>query len=110
MGSLSCPDLRHQRVSIADSCQAAAASRPDITGGRVSLVIFFYPDADNLERQWQTITEEDDEGKSTVTDASALPCLTSMPMLIIAVAVCSIKALRKRRKLASESFSKLSLM
>ncbi|CAE7282487.1 unnamed protein product [Symbiodinium sp. CCMP2456] len=42
---------------------------PDITGGRVSLVIFFYPDADNLERQWQTITEEDDEGKSTVTDA-----------------------------------------
>ena len=46
--------------------------RPDITGGRVSLVIFFYPDADNLERQWQTITEEDDEGKSTVTDAAAL--------------------------------------
>jgi len=42
---------------------------PDISGGRVSLVIFFYPDADNLERQWQTITEEDDEGKSTVTDA-----------------------------------------
>jgi len=40
---------------------------PESTGGRISLVIFFYPDADNLERQWQTITEEgDDEEKVTV--------------------------------------------
>eukprot|EP00438_Fugacium_kawagutii_P021280 Skav209142 [mRNA] locus=scaffold3638:12370:19700:+ [translate_table: standard] len=37
---------------------------PDITDGRVSLVIFFYPDADNLERQWQTITEDDEEKSS----------------------------------------------
>ena len=36
-------------------------------------MIFFYPDADNLERQWQTITEDDDESsKSTVTDAWGL--------------------------------------
>lgn len=41
--------------------------RPDITDGRVSLVIFFYPDADNLERQWQTINEDDEEEKS-ITD------------------------------------------
>ena len=34
---------------------------PEITGGRVSLVIFFYPDHDNLERrQWQTITDDGD--------------------------------------------------
>jgi len=37
---------------------------PDITDGRVSLVIFFYPDADNLERQWQTINEDDEEEKT----------------------------------------------
>ena len=43
--------------------------RPDITDGRVSLVIFFYPDADNLERQWQTINEDDEEEK-TYADVS----------------------------------------
>jgi len=37
---------------------------PEISKGRISLVIFFYPDADNLERQWQTITEDDDEKPS----------------------------------------------
>jgi len=44
---------------------------PDVTGGRISLVIFFYPDADNLERQWQTITEDDDNDgeKSLGTDS-----------------------------------------
>jgi len=30
----------------------------------VSLVIFFYPDADNLERQWQTINEDEEEKSS----------------------------------------------
>lgn len=35
-----------------------APERPDIKDGRISLVIFFYPDADNLERQWQTINQE----------------------------------------------------
>eukprot|EP00913_Durusdinium_trenchii_P010515 g9859.t1 len=44
---------------------------PDITDGRVSLVIFFYPDADNLERQWQTINEDDEEEKS-ITDVRTL--------------------------------------
>jgi len=38
---------------------------PDASGGRISLVIFFYPDADNLERQWQTITENDDDQQET---------------------------------------------
>lgn len=37
---------------------------PDISDGRVSLVIFFYPDADNLERQWQTINEDEEEKSS----------------------------------------------
>lgn len=40
---------------------------PDVKDGRISLVIFFYPDADNLERQWQTITEEDDEKSASAT-------------------------------------------
>ncbi|CAJ1418868.1 unnamed protein product [Effrenium voratum] len=49
-------------------------SMPDIKDGRISLVIFFYPDADNLERQWQTINQEegDDEEKSVVADARML--------------------------------------
>eukprot|EP00428_Durinskia_dybowskii_P025438 CAMPEP_0170240540 /NCGR_PEP_ID=MMETSP0116_2-20130129/20029_1 /TAXON_ID=400756 /ORGANISM="Durinskia baltica, Strain CSIRO CS-38" /LENGTH=494 /DNA_ID=CAMNT_0010491361 /DNA_START=53 /DNA_END=1534 /DNA_ORIENTATION=- len=46
---------------------------PDTSGGRISLVIFFYPDADNLERrQWQTIAadneEEGAEGKVVPSD------------------------------------------
>ena len=28
-------------------------------------MIFFYPDADNLERQWQTIEEDEDEKNPT---------------------------------------------
>lgn len=39
---------------------------PDVSTGRVSLVIFFYPDNDNLERrQWQTITDNGDESENT---------------------------------------------
>lgn len=36
---------------------------PDITGGRISVVIFFYPDRDNLERRWLTILPEEIEDR-----------------------------------------------
>eukprot|EP00930_Biecheleria_cincta_P035096 TRINITY_DN24172_c0_g1_i1.p1 TRINITY_DN24172_c0_g1~~TRINITY_DN24172_c0_g1_i1.p1 ORF type:complete len:670 (+),score=97.10 TRINITY_DN24172_c0_g1_i1:91-2010(+) len=42
---------------------------PEISGGRISLVIFFYPDADNLERQWQTVTEDGNDESRGTTDA-----------------------------------------
>merc|ERR1711964_166627 len=53
---------------------------PEITEGRVSLVIFFSPDHDNLERrQWQTITDDADqedgddrEGQGTQMPVTAL--------------------------------------
>jgi len=47
---------------------------PDVTAGRVSLVIFFYPDHDNLERrQWQTITDDNDQegGEEVVATANS---------------------------------------
>jgi len=34
---------------------------PEVTDGRISLVIFFYPDSDNLERQWQTIEDGEEQ-------------------------------------------------
>merc|ERR1719263_2499404 len=41
---------------------------PDVKDGRVSLVIFYYPDHDNLERRhWQTITDDDDNQDSMET-------------------------------------------
>lgn len=47
---------------------------PGTKGGRISLVIFFYPDADNLERQWSTVAEdeleESDKSVGTVDVAS----------------------------------------
>lgn len=49
---------------------------PEVEGGRISLVIFFYPDADNLERrQWSTITdgnEDGEEAQAATTDAIAM--------------------------------------
>ena len=49
---------------ILDAAGHCSDGRPDISDGRVSLVIFFYPDADNLERQWQTINEDEEEKSS----------------------------------------------
>ena len=60
-----------QESSKSSICITWRPPRPDITDGRVSLVIFFYPDADNLERQWQTINEDDEEEK-TYADVSWL--------------------------------------
>ena len=60
-----------QESSKLSICITWRPPRPDITDGRVSLVIFFYPDADNLERQWQTINEDDEEEK-TYADVSWL--------------------------------------
>lgn len=45
---------------------------PEVTGGRISLVIFFYPDADNLERQWQTVTEDSDDDRAAVTKGATV--------------------------------------
>lgn len=33
----------------------------DVTGPRISIVIFYYPDRDNLERRWLTITAQGEE-------------------------------------------------
>lgn len=45
---------------------------PDVSGERVSLVIFFYPDHDNLERrQWQTITEGESENAESTEELVA---------------------------------------
>ncbi|CAE8721620.1 unnamed protein product [Polarella glacialis] len=44
---------------------------PEVSEPRISLVIFFYPDADNLERrQWETV-EGDEEGEQASSTSTA---------------------------------------
>ncbi|CAK0828216.1 unnamed protein product [Prorocentrum cordatum] len=48
---------------------------PEITSGRISLVIFFYPDSDNLERQWKTITDDGEQDEEVPRATGPAPQL-----------------------------------
>eukprot|EP00929_Paragymnodinium_shiwhaense_P098218 TRINITY_DN59731_c0_g1_i1.p1 TRINITY_DN59731_c0_g1~~TRINITY_DN59731_c0_g1_i1.p1 ORF type:complete len:642 (-),score=88.46 TRINITY_DN59731_c0_g1_i1:230-2074(-) len=45
---------------------------PDVRGGRISLVIFFYPDRDNLERRWLTVQYPQDKKEDADNEDEAV--------------------------------------
>ena len=38
---------------------------PEVTGGRITVPIFFYPTSMQMKKQWQTLTDPEDPRKST---------------------------------------------
>merc|ERR1711879_1125642 len=63
---------RHGDLLVFGTQSHGSPAMPDISGRRVSVVIFYRPDADNLERRWRTVDETNDgqDDADIILDAS----------------------------------------
>ena len=60
--------LEHGDMIVFGTQMHGVPSMPSLMEGRISIVIFFHPDQDNLERRWLTVTSESADIKSSPAD------------------------------------------